>query len=87
MDRGIQKPVLMVSMVEDVKNTGGSGLVIKKSGDALGAYIPPGQQNNPKTQTYTIMGEGISINCIWGIGGEISVCGFIFIRRDFVEAY
>lgn len=33
------------------------------------------------------MEEGISINCIWGIGGEINAYGFIFIRRDFAEAY
>lgn len=33
------------------------------------------------------MEEGISINCIWGIGGEINAYGFIFIRRDFTEAH
>ncbi len=42
-DKDIQKPVLMVSMVEDVKNAGGSGLVVRKSRDVLGAYIPSGQ--------------------------------------------
>lgn len=42
-DADIQKPVLMVSMVEDVKNAGGSGLVVRKSRDVLGAYIPSGQ--------------------------------------------
>ena len=42
-DKDIQKPVLMVSMVEDVKNAGGSGLVVRKARDVLGAYIPSGQ--------------------------------------------
>ena len=42
-DADMQKPVLMVSMVEDVKNAGGSGLVVRKSRDVLGAYIPSGQ--------------------------------------------
>lgn len=42
-DGNIQNPVLMVSMVEDVKNAGGSGLVVRKSRDVLAAYIPSGQ--------------------------------------------
>ena len=36
-------PILMVSMVEDVKNAGGSGLVVRKAKAVLDSYIPPVQ--------------------------------------------
>ena len=36
-------PILMVSMVEDVKNAGGSGLVVRKTKAVLDTYIPPVQ--------------------------------------------
>lgn len=36
-------PLLMVSMVEDVKNAGGSGLVVRKAKAVLDSYIPPKQ--------------------------------------------
>lgn len=36
-------PILMVSMAEDVKNAGGSGLVVRKAKAVLDSYIPPVQ--------------------------------------------
>lgn len=36
-------PILMVSMVEDVKNAGGSGLVVRKAKAVLDAFITPVQ--------------------------------------------
>ena len=39
-DPGLTTPVLLVSMVEDVKNAGGSGLVVRKDKAVLDAYIP-----------------------------------------------
>ena len=39
-DPQIQKPILMVSMVEDVKHDGGSGLVVERAKRILDSYIP-----------------------------------------------
>ena len=36
-------PILLVSMVEDVKNSGGSGLVVRKAKAVLDSWIPTGQ--------------------------------------------
>lgn len=36
-------PILLVSMVEDVKNAGGSGLVVRKAKTVLNDYLPPRQ--------------------------------------------
>lgn len=36
-------PILLVSMVEDVKNAGGSGLVVRKAKTVLNEYLPPRQ--------------------------------------------
>lgn len=38
-----ETPLLIVSMVEDVKNSGGSGLVVRKVKAVLDSYIPSGQ--------------------------------------------
>ena len=42
-DESTPKPLLMVSMVEDVKNAGGSGLVVRKAKTVLDTYISPGE--------------------------------------------
>lgn len=39
-DHTAARPVLMVSMVEDVKNAGGSGLVVRKARAVLDQYLP-----------------------------------------------
>ena len=39
-DKNINTPLLLVSMVEDVKNEGGSGLVVGKAKAVLDSYIP-----------------------------------------------
>lgn len=39
-DPDAQKPVLLISMVEDVKNRGGSGYVVRKQKEVLSSYIP-----------------------------------------------
>ncbi|WP_077609517.1 penicillin-binding transpeptidase domain-containing protein [Clostridium sp. Marseille-P2415] len=39
-DPKLETPILLVSMVEDVKNLGGSGYVVKKDKAVLDAYIP-----------------------------------------------
>lgn len=39
-DTQIQNPILLVSMVEDVKNDGGSGLVVERAKRILDSYIP-----------------------------------------------
>jgi penicillin-binding protein len=39
-DSAIEKPVLLVSMVEDVKEIGGSGYVVRKDKAVLDQYIP-----------------------------------------------
>lgn len=38
-DRNIKKPVLILSMAEDVKGHGGSGYVVKKDKEILEAYV------------------------------------------------
>lgn len=38
-DPAAEKPVLLVSMVEDVKDRGGSGYVIDRSRDLLSSYL------------------------------------------------
>ncbi len=42
-DPGRKSPILLISMVEDVKNRGGSGYVVRKDKAILDAYIPNGQ--------------------------------------------
>lgn len=42
-DSKLENPILLVSMVEDVKNGGGSGYVVRKDKDLLDSYIPGGQ--------------------------------------------
>lgn len=42
-DPNLQTPLLLVSMVEDVKNAGGSGLVVGKDKEVLDAYFPVAQ--------------------------------------------
>lgn len=42
-DPNLEKPILLVSMVEDVKNRGGSGYVVRKDKEILNAYFPPAQ--------------------------------------------
>ncbi|MEY8353212.1 penicillin-binding transpeptidase domain-containing protein [Lachnospiraceae bacterium 54-53] len=42
-DPDLEKPILLVSMVEDVKDAGGSGYVVRKDKAVLDAYIPAGQ--------------------------------------------
>ncbi len=42
-DPNTEKPILLVSMVEDVKNRGGSGYVVRKDKAVLNAYLPPAQ--------------------------------------------
>ena len=39
-DAAAQKPVLLMSMVEDVKDRGGSGYVVDKSAAILQGYLP-----------------------------------------------
>lgn len=39
-DKQIQTPILLVSMVEDVKHEGGSGLVVERAKRILESYIP-----------------------------------------------
>ena len=39
-DAAAQKPVLLMSMVEDVKDRGGSGYVVDKSAAVLQGYLP-----------------------------------------------
>ena len=38
-DSSIRTPILMVSMVEDVKNEGGSGLVVERAKRILDSYL------------------------------------------------
>lgn len=42
-DPNLEKPILLVSMVEDVKNRGGSGYVVRKDKEILNSYLPPAQ--------------------------------------------
>lgn len=42
-DPNTEKPILLVSMVEDVKNRGGSGYVVRKDKAILNAYLPQAQ--------------------------------------------
>lgn len=42
-DSNTEKPILLVSMVEDVKNRGGSGYVVRKDKAILNAYLPQAQ--------------------------------------------
>lgn len=42
-DQESAAPVLIVSMVEDVKNAGGSGLVVRKTRNVLEQYLPAGR--------------------------------------------
>ena len=39
-DLNLDNPLLMVSMVEDVKNDGGSGVAVEKSKEVFERYIP-----------------------------------------------
>lgn len=43
-------PILMVSMVEDVKKRGGSGLVVRRSKAVLDTYIPPAAKESGNNQ-------------------------------------
>ena len=38
-EKDVEKPILLVSMVENVKNTGGSGYVVRKDKEVLDAYL------------------------------------------------
>lgn len=40
-DKSMKTPILLVSMVEDVKNRGGSGYVVRKDKDILDTYFSP----------------------------------------------
>ncbi len=40
-DKGMKNPILLVSMVEDVKNRGASGYVVRKDKDILDTYFSP----------------------------------------------
>ncbi len=42
-DPNLETPILLVSMVEDVKDRGGSGYVVRKDKAILSSYIPGGQ--------------------------------------------
>jgi len=42
-DPNLETPILLVSMVEDVKDRGGSGYVVRKDKAILNSYIPGGQ--------------------------------------------
>ena len=42
-DRNISKPILLISMVEDVKNLGGSGYVVEKDAAVLEKYFASGE--------------------------------------------
>lgn len=46
-DKSVDKPILLISMVENVKGIGGSGYVVKKDATVLEEYPPPGFDGAP----------------------------------------